>query len=175
MWCGWGPRPIHSFSIQIAGGGCVRRCCQQRPLPQSRFLSLPVLQLSLDYWTHPLTPFPGQAAPQAFLASSATWTPSIHHETWFKNLKIPRGEAKGVLDSAFLGVSWNIVSTLCMLCYGNQWSLMLLLQKDYDSLKAQMIVNFFLAIKYFKLWYACCFFRYKHYVLLTHLIDYTIV
>ena len=113
VWCGWAPGPFILSLCQIAAGGCVRRCCQQRPLPQSPLSShCPVLRLSLDCWTHSLTLFPGQASPQALLASSAPWTPSIHHETWFKNLKIPRGEAKGVLDSAFLGVSWNIVSIL---------------------------------------------------------------
>lgn len=104
MWLG--PQ-AHSFFLYSNSRRwlCQKMLPAKTPAPIPCFLSLPVLRLSLDYWTHSLTLFPGQASPQALLASSATWTPSIHHETWFKNLKIPRGEAKGVLDSAFLGVS----------------------------------------------------------------------
>ena len=50
---------------------------------------------------------------------------------------------------------------------------MLLLQKDYDSLKAQMIVNiFFFSNKVFQVMVCMVF---LDIMLLTHLIDYTIV
>ena len=157
------PGPFTLSLCQIAAGGHVRRCCQQRPLPQSPLSShCPVLRLSLDYWTHSLTLFPGQASPQALLASSATWTPSIHHETWLKNLKIPRGEAKGVLDSTFLGVSWNIVSILFKLyvmVINDHWCYYC--KKIMIQWRLRWLLIYFLAIKYFKLWYACCFFRYN--------------
>lgn len=61
-----GPRPIQALLCQIAAGGCVRRCCQQRPLPQSPLsLSLPSPTAESRLLDTLPTLFPGQASPQA--------------------------------------------------------------------------------------------------------------
>ena len=75
-----------------------------------------------------------------FLQIECVWQPCIEqvHQHHFSN-----GICSLCVSASRVGNSYNISDFFIIMMMCGQWSLMLLLQKDHDSLKTQMMISIF--------------------------------